>query len=181
MKQTFNPCDECDYSYSKNNQDSGMCKICEFKNALKLEKRLQAVYGKCDGLLEKVVEHLELHEGVDLPEPVFKARLLTDGEVDRWEKFKRLEKQGKLLKLPLTVGDTVYANHAMQGWYLKKKDRPYEAKVVFIGINGTDNFMNVDFGNGHMLQLRFLDIGKTVFLTKEEAEATLEELEDKNA
>ena len=29
-KQTYNPCDDCQYSYSKNNQESGMCKICEF-------------------------------------------------------------------------------------------------------------------------------------------------------
>lgn len=29
-KQTYNPCDDCQYSYSKNNQESGMCKTCEF-------------------------------------------------------------------------------------------------------------------------------------------------------
>lgn len=29
-KQTYNPCDDCQYSYSKNNQESSMCKICEF-------------------------------------------------------------------------------------------------------------------------------------------------------
>ena len=33
-KRTYNPCDDCPYSYSKNNQDSGMCKICEFKELL---------------------------------------------------------------------------------------------------------------------------------------------------
>ena len=30
-EQTYNPCDECDYSYSKNNQETGMCKVCEFR------------------------------------------------------------------------------------------------------------------------------------------------------
>lgn len=73
-----------------------------------LEERLCAIYGSCDGLLEKTVEHLERHEGVDLPEPLFRARLLTDGEVDRWEEFKDLEEQGKLLRLPVAVEDTVY-------------------------------------------------------------------------
>ena len=29
-QQTYNPCDDCRYSYSKNGQESGMCKICEF-------------------------------------------------------------------------------------------------------------------------------------------------------
>lgn len=29
IKKTYNPCDDCQYSYSRNNQESGMCKICE--------------------------------------------------------------------------------------------------------------------------------------------------------
>lgn len=33
-RQTYNPCDECPYSFTKNNQESGMCKICEFKQLL---------------------------------------------------------------------------------------------------------------------------------------------------
>ena len=31
VKRTYNPCDECGYSYSKLNQESNQCKICEFK------------------------------------------------------------------------------------------------------------------------------------------------------
>ena len=58
-----------------------------------------------------------------------------------------------------------------------QKNRPYEAKVVFVGINGVDNFMNVELGEGKMLQFRFSDIGKKVFLTKSEAEAALKESE----
>lgn len=30
MNKTYNPCDDCRYSYSKNGQESGVCKICEF-------------------------------------------------------------------------------------------------------------------------------------------------------
>jgi predicted amidophosphoribosyltransferase len=29
-QQTYNPCDDCRHSFSKNGQESGMCKICEF-------------------------------------------------------------------------------------------------------------------------------------------------------
>lgn len=90
--------------------------------------------------------------------------------------YENLEEQGKLLKLPCAVGDTVYTNTSRQGWYFRKEKRPYEAKVVFIGINGAENFINVDFGNGRMFKFRFSDIGKTVFLIKEEAEAALEQL-----
>ena len=35
-KQTYNPCDDCRYSYSKNGQESEMCKICEFTYFVKL-------------------------------------------------------------------------------------------------------------------------------------------------
>ena len=34
FRETYNPCDECNYSYSKNNQEMGMCKICEFNKLL---------------------------------------------------------------------------------------------------------------------------------------------------
>ncbi len=54
------------------------------------EERLKKIYGDCPGLLETVIKHLEAHEGVDLPESIFKARLLTDGEVDKWEAYKQL-------------------------------------------------------------------------------------------
>lgn len=33
-KKTYNPCDDCQYSFSKNNQESNMCKICEFRQLL---------------------------------------------------------------------------------------------------------------------------------------------------
>lgn len=51
---------------------------------------------------------------------------------------------------------------------------------MFIGINGVNNIMNVDFGNGHMLQFRFSDIGRSVFQTKEEAERALEKERHQN-
>lgn len=81
--------------------------------------------------------------------------------------------------LPCKVGDTVYTNASMQGWYMRQKDRPYEAKIVFIGVNNVDNFMNVVLKNDNMLQFNFSQIGKTVFLTREEAEAKWKEDERK--
>lgn len=33
-KKRYNPCDDCPYSFSKNNQESNVCKICEFKSLL---------------------------------------------------------------------------------------------------------------------------------------------------
>lgn len=94
-------------------------------------------------------------------------------ELEKLKEYRHLEEQGKLLKLPCAVEDTVYVNYAMQGGYLKKTDRPYEVKVVFIGINGVGNYMHVAFDNGCRLQFWFSEIGKTIFLTREEAEAAL--------
>ncbi len=66
---------------------SALEKIQRYRN---MEGRLKKIYGDCPGLLDKVVEHLEKHEDITLPDPIFKARLLTDGEVDRWEAYKQL-------------------------------------------------------------------------------------------
>ena len=77
---------------------------------------------------------------------------------------------------PVKIGDTVYTNCSMQGWYLRSKDRPYKAKVVYMGINGTKNYMNVVYEKGeYMLSFDFDKIGKTVFLTREEAKKALAE------
>ena len=135
-------------------------KLAEYED---LEERLQAVYGECDGLLEKVIEHLERHENVDIPEPVFKARLLTDGEVDRWEEYKTLDKQEKLLKTPCAVGDMTYNVNKSFGWIV-------DAVVKRIEID-TDGFWVITSAGTHS----FDDFGKTVFLDKEEAEAALNE------
>lgn len=38
-KRTYNPCDECNYAFHKHNQESGMCKLCEFKSYVNLEEQ----------------------------------------------------------------------------------------------------------------------------------------------
>ncbi len=126
-----------------------------------LEERLQSIYGECNGLLGKVVEHLERHEGVDLLEPVVKARLLTDGEVDRWEEYKKLEEQRKLLKLPCAMGNMTY-------WADKLYGRVRDAIVERIEID-SDGFWVITSSGTHS----FDDFGKTVFLTRGEAETAL--------
>ena len=72
-----------------------------------LEERLNKVYGDCDGLLTSVVEMLEKHPCIDMANNTLKSRLLTDEDVDKWEEYKQLEEQGRLIKLPCKVGDTV--------------------------------------------------------------------------
>lgn len=138
-----------------------------------LEERLQSVYGECDGLLKKVVELLERHEGVDLLEPVLKAKLLTDGAVDRWEEYKKLEEQRKLLKLPCVVGDTVYRiNRGAEEPIMPMT--VLEIAILSLNIEGyVLQIMcrdNTDCGETYYFSD---DLGKIVFFTREEAQAAL--------
>lgn len=98
----------------------------------------------------------------NLPESVHKARLLTYGEVDRWEEFKRLEEQGKLLKLPCTVGDLLYV--------VRFGDIELH-KVTAIEIQESGIYLKSERDKPFCELGSF---GKTVFFTRVEAEATLE-------
>lgn len=169
-----------------------------------LEERLNKVYGDCDGLLLRVVEMLEKHPCIDMANNTLKSRLLTDEDVDKWEEYKQLEEQGRLIKLPCKVGDAYYsmevntdsceecaffqrgcycddwcANNAVRdedgGTLINPQysDKAF-CKKHFYEINKCC-FGNVD----EIFNLREC-FGKTVFLTKPEAEAKLKELRGNN-
>ena len=110
-----------------------------------LEEKLSKTYGECDELLETVVNGFVKHEGVEIGTPA-KARLLTDEDVDKWEDWKNAEEQGLLLILPCKVGEDIY---------------------YILGIpNKTPCVIEKSY-----FELSDVDkIGKTLWLTKEEAE-----------
>lgn len=104
-------------------------------------------------------------------------------DFDRLKELAQAEKDGRLVVLPCKVGDTVWTNFAMSGWYFRDKDRPYHARVVFVGLNDSDRMggglINVMYGkHDYMMQFSFSEIGKNVFLVREEAEAALKMIED---
>lgn len=83
--------------------------------------------------------------------------------IDKLVEYEELEEQGKLLRLPCAVGDTVY--EVSDGGIRKHK-------IVCIYLD-EDNVPKLDLG----WHCTILDnFGKTVFLTREEAEAALKEL-----
>lgn len=48
-QKSYNPCDDCQYSYSKNNQESGWCKVCEFMLLRDdLEKARKLALAECE-------------------------------------------------------------------------------------------------------------------------------------
>ncbi len=75
------------------------------------------------------------------------------------KEYESLEEQNRLLKLPCAVGDTVYVLRLYNTAYMMNNEKVWE--IV------EDKFEIFYFDS----------IGKTVFLTREEAEAALKELE----
>lgn len=95
--------------------------------------------------------------------------------LEEFKRYKELENQGKLIKVPCVPGDILYTNVRMQGWYMRRGKAPYKVTIVFVGINGKEDFFNVVYENGNMFQFRFSDIGKFIFVTEQEAKEALEE------
>lgn len=79
------------------------------------------------------------------------------------------EKEGRLLVLPCNVGDTVYT--AQRGVISELFVEHFE--LYNVGIWVSWHLMSGLYGNFRMDGFPASDIGKTVFLTREEAEAAL--------
>ena len=89
------------------------------------------------------------------------------------ENCDRFKDKNKLIELPYKVGDILYTNIGYK--YSRLKNRPFSCEVVFIGINYKYSILNVVYQDGSMEQFNSYDIGKTVFLTKEEAKQALKD------
>ena len=82
--------------------------------------------------------------------------------------YKDLEEQGRLIELPCKIGDTV--------WDIKWWDDTTETRVI----DGKTYFRRVMKHKVTKSKFKLFDyenFGKTVFLTKEEAEAALKEVD----
>ena len=80
-----------------------------------------------------------------------------------------------VIVLPVKIGDTVYTN-IPGSWWLRDGDLPCKARVAYIGIDGSTDYMNIVYEkNSDTLTFDLDDIGKTVFLTREAAEKALAE------
>ena len=88
--------------------------------------------------------------------------------------YKDLEEQGKLIELPCKVGDTVYM---ITDVFDGKETVPMIARRKIDGFDG-NNLNPVWMVSKEPYQMNFVPsaFGTRVFLTKEEAEARLEEL-----
>ena len=141
---------------------------------------------------DKLIERLAAYEDTGLtPEEVLpkdkadeialKLMRLADLErlcsYDRLRELAEADKDGRCVVLPCKVGDTVWIVGAVRKLYSAK------VRTFFCGhtsaVRGDD-----DGGHIHMIRTTECDIpmqefGKNVFLSREEAEKALQEMEDK--
>ena len=95
--------------------------------------------------------------------------------IDKLVEYEDLEEQGRLVKLPCNRGDKIYFIKSA----FSMAHFPIEAKVTSIcGVDCDNDVMYSSITEYNKIDRRFKssDIGKTVFLTKSEAEAKLKEL-----
>lgn len=142
-----------------------------------LEERLHKIFGEESTFsLADVIDALEMKlSEPDKKHPV-NARILTYEEANKWQEYKDLEEQGLLVKLPCKIGDTVYRVNA------GAKQPIILMTVSEIHFLCYKNERTVRFdaiGKEDMGEscYRLEDIGKIVFLTREEAEKKLEEMQ----
>lgn len=130
----------------------------------------------------KVWERLKQFEDkCESPEVMAKAmdmeEILGDEyySVDRMLELLKADKAGRLVVLPCKVGDTVWVTR--NPWTGKLLKKPLDAYVNGVKMYSHGIYVNLLFDTRKINGTRDYEInhiGKTVFLTREEAEAALE-------
>lgn len=178
VKDCYDSCSVCDVAVCCGLLEDILEKLAHYED---LEEQLEKLYGG-KMPLDEVVENLNriVQNG---EEKLDYARILTNAEAEKWDKWKDLEKQGRLIELPCAVGDTVYLISSQYSECSKYQERfnDYNCqgcenecdshKEYFIHVNEN---MSAEWIVRAMRLNRF---GEDVFLTKEEAEAKLAEME----
>ena len=133
----------------------------------------------CDenmGLIINEEERLLSSQGFVRKDEMYK---ITQHLVEKLNEYENLEEQGLLTRLPCRVGDTVY--YISEGFI-----EPCTVEVIFLA-----DYIDKDGNQSYMAEIHydredcpyvsteiyFTDFGKTVFLTKPEAEQALKEVE----
>lgn len=117
---------------------------------------------------------LAYYEANSTGEEVADAILLSNQEASRWRDYRKAEEQRLLLRLPCKVGDILYQ---------PTRDIISEYRIIFFNISTCNNIFlhtKLIFGINIVGEIFTEDkIGENVFLTREEAEEKLAEMEDR--
>ena len=107
------------------------------------------------------------------------AALFNGVDVDRMKELAEADKGGRLVVLPRKVGDTVWVTR--NPWTGKLLKKPLDAYVNGMKMYSHGLYVNLLFDTRKINGTRDYEInhiGKTVFLTREEAEKALEAMKD---
>lgn len=105
---------------------------------------------------DRIFQRVNAIGGTDLM-----AQYRDIGSIDHLRDLLQAEKEGRLVVLPCKVGDHVWADGR-------------EAIVVWFFGYKTERYLHAQFlDNAEHTDIPFYEIGKTAFLTREEAEAAL--------
>ena len=132
---------------------------------------MERLTGRCTDGTATPIKHLCAKTDLEILDRL--AAYEDIGTIDHLRELVQAEKDGRLVVLPCRVGDTVWANISIHGDRYRRSDRPYPVKVVFVGIGDGSSYFHVQYTNGRVFPLDFDQVGKTVFLTREEAEEAL--------
>ena len=136
--------------------------IAEIRYLEKIQKRLS--YYEDSGLEPEEIERIvdAYGRGHTLrTESAERLEIVREIKTDRLRELAKAEKDGRLEVLPCKVGDHILADGR-------------EAIVVWFFGYKTGRYLHAQFlDNAEYTDIPFYEIGKTVFLTREEAEAAL--------
>ena len=144
---------------------------------------MQEIIDHCEETIQQIEYMYKTLYDDDSYEHIVSNRYWEHRQVAEWlrelQKYKDLEEQGRLIELPCKIGDTVYYINTHNRLSLFK-NTVYEAKVA--------RFVTTRYGTSIVIQIRNEygctelysedNYNKTVFLTKEEAEAALKGAEE---
>ncbi len=99
--------------------------------------------------------------------------------VGRLKELAEADKDGRVVVLPCKVGDTVYILNRILGTDNTVYDRICARKIRGYGGNALNKVWLFASGDSYDLSIFPSEFGKTVFLTREEAEKALQEMEGK--
>lgn len=113
---------------------------------------------------DRIFQRVNALGGTDLM-----AQYRAIGSIDHLRDLLQAEQTGRLVVLPCKVGDTIY--YTREGWTIVE---PLKVRTFFVG----DPTRRGEILHLHMIRTDKFDVsmdalGKTVFLTREEAEAAL--------
>lgn len=128
----------------------------------KCDQEVTAGYVLCDRCYKKM-------DGIR--EDAIKDILGDDYDLDRLKELVEADRDGRCIVLPCKVGDKVYC---IQSYFNDAKMRS-EKKVKCRIVDFVQSFP--DLFECYGMIYRFEDIGKTVFLTREESEAAMKRME----